>query len=90
MATLPSRRLEVAELRSAQWRRLLAAYDYHRQLERGYSVTRDADGSVVRTASSLQPGQRIVTQLSDGAIGSEVTEVGTNGDRPLPDEEGTG
>ena len=34
-----------SELRIGQWRRLLGAYDYQRQLERGYSVTRDADGT---------------------------------------------
>ena len=75
LATLPGRRLETAEQRTAQWRRLLAAYDYHRQLERGYSVTRDRDGSVVRSVSSVRPGSRLLTQLTDGAIDSEVTDV---------------
>ena len=29
-------------------KRLLGAYDYRRQLERGYSVTRDSNGRVLR------------------------------------------
>jgi exodeoxyribonuclease VII large subunit len=68
---------------------LLAAYDYHRQLERGYSVTRDREGRVLRSASSVLPGAQLVTQLADGAIDSEVTDVRT--DEPLPPavEEGT-
>ena len=88
LATLPGRRLETAELRTVQWRRLLAAYDYQRQLERGYSVTRDAEGSVVRSVSSVEPGARIVTQLSDGAVGSEVTEIGSGRDASSSDEKG--
>ena len=51
LAALPVRRLEGEDLRVEQWRRLLGAYDYRRQLERGYSVTRDDSGKVVRSAS---------------------------------------
>jgi exodeoxyribonuclease VII large subunit len=87
LATLPARRLETAEHRTAQWRRLLAAYDYHRQLERGYSVTRDRDGSVVRSVSVVRPGSRLVTQLADGTMDSEVTGVHA-GERPLTADEG--
>ena len=74
---LPSQRLQVEELRTAQWRRLLGAYDYRRQLERGYSVTRDASGRVVRSAAELPPGSRMVTRLADGDVTSIVTEGGT-------------
>jgi exodeoxyribonuclease VII large subunit len=77
LVTLPARRLQVADLRVAQWRRLLGAYDYQRQLERGYSVTRDGSGAVLRSVSGLGPGSRLVTQLSDGEVGSVVTADGT-------------
>ena len=55
LAALPGQRLQVEELRAAQWRRLLGAYDYRRQLDRGYSVTRDASGRVVRSVAELPP-----------------------------------
>ena len=76
LAGLPNQRLQVEEIRTAQWRRLLGAYDYRRQLERGYSVTRDASGRVVRSAAELPPGSRMVTRLADGDVASIVTEGG--------------
>jgi exodeoxyribonuclease VII large subunit len=72
-ASLPTRRLEVEELRAGQRRRLLGAYDYQRQLERGYSVTRDASGTVLRSVGGLAPGSVLVTQLADGTVASAVT-----------------
>ncbi|HEY4947556.1 MAG TPA: exodeoxyribonuclease VII large subunit, partial [Acidimicrobiales bacterium] len=77
LAALPARRLQVEDLRVAQWRRLLGAYDYQRQLERGYSVTRDGSGAMLRSVSGLGPGSHLVTQLSDGEVSSVVTEDGT-------------
>ena len=56
LATLPWKRLELEERQAGQWRRLLGAYDYQRQLERGYSVTRGPDGSVVRSTAGLAAG----------------------------------
>jgi exodeoxyribonuclease VII large subunit len=75
LATLPARRLEVGELRVLQWRRLLGAYDYQRQLDRGYSVTRDQSGQVVRSVSDVIPGTGLVTRVSDGEVASTVTDV---------------
>ena len=42
--------------RVQSWRRLLAAYDVERQLERGYSLTLTADGDLVRSASGAGRG----------------------------------
>ena len=53
----PTRRLEVEELRAGQRRRLLGAYDYQRQLERGYSVTRDASGPCCGRWTAWRPGR---------------------------------
>ena len=77
LAKMPARRLQAEDLRGAQWRRLLGAYDYQRQLERGYSVTRDGSGAMLRSVSGLGPGSHLVTQLSDGEVSSVVTEDGT-------------
>jgi exodeoxyribonuclease VII large subunit len=67
--------LEVAELRAEQHRRLLGAYDVHRQLERGWSVTRGPDGSVLRSVDGLLPGSVLTTQLADGSLTSEVVDT---------------
>jgi exodeoxyribonuclease VII large subunit len=55
------------------WRRLLAAYDVDRQLERGYSLTLTPAGTLVRRAADLAPDQEIVTRLADGTVRSTVT-----------------
>ena len=54
--------------------RLLSPYGV---LERGYSLTTAADGSVVRDAAALKPGDRIATRFASGAAESVV--CGSNG-----------
>ncbi|MHB8439679.1 MAG: exodeoxyribonuclease VII large subunit [Acidimicrobiales bacterium] len=51
-------------------RRLMAAYDVHRQLERGYTLTLDHEGRVIRGAGAVTAGQRLVTRFADGTVGS--------------------
>jgi exodeoxyribonuclease VII large subunit len=58
--------------RVQSWRRLLAAYDVERQLERGYSLTLTADGDLVRSVSTLAEEQEIVTRFADGTVRSRV------------------
>jgi exodeoxyribonuclease VII large subunit len=80
LTSLPARCLQAEDLRQAQWRRLLGAYDYRRQLERGYSVTRDESGRVVRSASELRAGDRMRTRLADGEVASIVSADGDGTD----------
>ncbi len=54
------------------WRRLLAAYDVSRQLERGYTLTLGADGSLIRSAGDVAPNAAIVTRFADGTVRSRV------------------
>jgi exodeoxyribonuclease VII large subunit len=61
--------------RLQSWRRLLAAYDVERQLERGYSLTLTADGQLVRSAGTLAEQQEIVTRFADGTVDSRVVAV---------------
>jgi exodeoxyribonuclease VII large subunit len=61
--------------RVATWRRLLAAYDVDRQLERGYSLTLTADGQLVRSVAGLAEQQEIVTRVADGTVESRVVAV---------------
>jgi exodeoxyribonuclease VII large subunit len=81
LVLLSGRRLESEALRLAQWRRLLGAYDYHRQLERGYSVTRDEAGTVVRSTLDVRPGSVLLTHVADGRVVSTVGDPVT----PKPD-----
>ena len=78
LAALPGRKLLAEDQRLDQWRRLLGAYDYQRQLERGYSVTRDASGRVVRSVHDVGTGGRLRTRVSDGELVSTVEETGTS------------
>ncbi len=66
--------------RVQSWRRLLAAYDVERQLERGYSLTLTAEGHLVRSAAALAEDQQIVTRFADGTVRSRVQaeEAGGN------------
>jgi exonuclease VII large subunit len=56
----------------------LGAYDYQRQLERGYSVTRDGSGAVLRSVAGLAPGAVLATQLADGTAHSTVMDTTAN------------
>jgi exodeoxyribonuclease VII large subunit len=56
-------------------RELLRVLDPRRQLERGWSLTRDEQGQVVRTAASLRRGGRLVTTFAHGSAVSVVGEI---------------
>jgi len=75
-------------LRAAAWRsitglagevthqgQMLRAYDPRRQFERGWSLTRDESGHLVRSVEDLAEGTRIVTRLADGEASSTVDAV---------------
>ena len=44
-------------------------------LERGYAIVQQPDGTVIRNANELQPGDSIETRLHHGRIRSTVTET---------------
>jgi exodeoxyribonuclease VII large subunit len=52
----------------------LRALDPRRVLERGYSITRDVAGAVVRSASGVTADAVLVTEVTDGTITSRVVE----------------
>ncbi|MEM6454855.1 MAG: exodeoxyribonuclease VII large subunit [Acidobacteriota bacterium] len=52
--------------------RLCSELDPTRQLARGYSITRAADGAIVRRADAVAPGDPLITHTADGAIHSTV------------------
>lgn len=51
---------------------VVRALDPRRVLERGYSITRDADGRVVRRAADVTAGALVETELADGRVVSRV------------------
>jgi exodeoxyribonuclease VII large subunit len=53
----------------------LAAFNPHAVLQRGYSVTRTADGTILRTTKDVRKGDPIVTQLAKGTLESEVKKT---------------
>jgi exodeoxyribonuclease VII large subunit len=62
------RRLEASAAR-------LRALDPTRVLERGYTITRDRDGQVVKRAAPLSTGDRLLTEFADGTAASVVQDV---------------
>lgn len=54
----------------------LFAYSPYGVLERGYSLTTKADGSVVKDASALAPGETLTTRFQKGVAKSTVSEIG--------------
>ena len=48
-------------------------------LERGYSITLDAEGRVVRGVEGLAPGARLTTRLADGTATSVVETISREG-----------
>jgi exodeoxyribonuclease VII large subunit len=43
-------------------------------LERGFSITRSEDGTVVRSARQVRPGDGLRTRLAEGRLFSKVTK----------------
>jgi exodeoxyribonuclease VII large subunit len=70
--------------RVAASRRLLAAYDLERQLERGYTLTLDSSGRLVRSAGELRPGDVVSTRFADGSARSAVQDVALRSDDAGP------
>ncbi|NLF30887.1 MAG: exodeoxyribonuclease VII large subunit [Planctomycetes bacterium] len=63
-------RAAVVELK--RYERTLEALSYRNVLARGFSVTRDAKGQILRDAAAVHGGQRIRTELAAGEIRSVV------------------
>ena len=58
--------------RVQQTEALLVSLDQMKVLARGYSLTLDAHGQVVRDADRLAKGERLLTRLAKGEVESEV------------------
>ena len=70
-----SHRVHRCQANLAQLSASLLSLDPAAVLERGYSITTNAAGAVLRDASSVRPGERVQTRLARGTIESEVKKT---------------
>ena len=59
------------------------------QIARGWTITRDASGAVVRSTADINPGDTLTTRLIDGTVTSTVTASGTAHDATATTTAGT-
>ncbi|HEX9182433.1 MAG TPA: exodeoxyribonuclease VII large subunit [Burkholderiales bacterium] len=76
LALAAARRMDQFDAQLARLKASLASLNPDAVLERGYSLTRDAQGAVVRDAAKLQAGERLTTTLAKGWVESEVRTKG--------------
>jgi exodeoxyribonuclease VII large subunit len=69
------------------WRRLATAYDIDRQLERGYTLTTNVAGRLVRSVHEVNVGDEILTRFPDGTTRSTVQGVNERVQQAPTDEE---
>src|SRR5207244_3541527 len=72
LVTSPGRLLENARHRFQRMEGLLRVLGPDATLRRGYSVTLNERGKIIRTISAVRPKLKIRTRISDGEFGSEV------------------
>jgi exodeoxyribonuclease VII large subunit len=61
-------------------RDVLRAYDPQRQLERGWSLTRDGSGRIVRSVEQLATGVLVRTAVADGELSARVEQLVRQGE----------
>jgi exodeoxyribonuclease VII large subunit len=76
LASATARRIDYFDAQVERFRASLASLSPTAVLERGYSLTRNALGEVVRDASRVVEGERVTTTLAKGWIESEVRRKG--------------
>lgn len=55
--------------------RLLKSLDFQQVLKRGFSITIDKSGAVIKSVSKTKKGEKIATMLYNGKIGSIVVDI---------------
>ncbi len=69
----PPRVIENAKQRFARIEGILRVLGPDATLRRGYSITTNEGGKIIRTIATIRPRMKIRTRVSDGEFGSEVT-----------------
>ena len=73
LAALPPQILESAKHRFREAESVLRVLGPDATLRRGYSITTDERGKLIRTVATVRPKMKIRTRVSDGEFGSEVS-----------------
>jgi exodeoxyribonuclease VII large subunit len=68
----PSHTIENAKQRFRRIEGILRVLGPDATLRRGYSITRDTKGNLIRTINDVRPQMKIRTRVNDGEFGSEV------------------
>jgi len=76
LASATARRFDYFNAQLERFKASLTSLNPSAVLERGYSLTRNAQGEVVRDASRVNEGERLTTTLAKGWIESEVRKKG--------------
>ena len=75
VVTHAQHRLDRAGLRLESNEAVVRALDPRRVLERGYSITRDEDGRVLRSTDAVTAGALVDTELAGGRLASRVESI---------------
>jgi exodeoxyribonuclease VII large subunit len=70
-------RIDHLKSRVGSLAKLVAAYSYHKVLDRGFALVRDAAGSPVRAAAALGAGEHIEIEFADGRVNAIAEGRGT-------------
>jgi exodeoxyribonuclease VII large subunit len=76
LASATARRIDYFDAQVERFKASLISLNPTAVLERGYSLTRTAQGEVVRDAARVVEGERVTTTLAKGWIESEVRSKG--------------
>jgi exodeoxyribonuclease VII large subunit len=76
LASATARRIDYFDAQVERFKASLISLNPTAVLERGYSLTRTAQGEVVRDAARVVEGERVTTTLAKGWIESEVRNKG--------------
>lgn len=72
LLSCPGRLLETARHRFQHMEGILRVLGPDSTLRRGYSITMNERGKIIRTITSVRPKMKIRTRVSDGEFGSEI------------------
>jgi exodeoxyribonuclease VII large subunit len=72
LAGCPARSLENARHRFSRIEGILRVLGPDATLRRGYSITMNDRGEIIRTTTVVRPEMKIRTRVSDGEFGSEI------------------
>ena len=73
LATHPPQLFGTAQKRFEQAKKILTVLGPHATLLRGYSMTMDAEGNLIRSVTRVRRGDRLRTRVVDGTIESDAT-----------------